>query len=75
MDLRSKLYHERKEGKEEGRAEGLFEGLQKGRQEREIELIQSLSKKGKSPEEIAELLDLGLEHVMKTLNEQFQIQK
>jgi DNA-binding CsgD family transcriptional regulator len=54
MDLRSKLYHERKEG----------------RQEREMELIQSLSKKGKSPEEIAELLDLSLEQVVKTLNEQ-----
>ncbi len=67
MDLRSKLYHERKEGREEG----LSEGLQKGRQEREIELIQSLSKKGKSPEEIAELLDLSLDQVVKKLNEQF----
>ena len=58
MDLRSKLYHERKEGREEGK------------KERETELIQSLSKKGKSPEEIAELLDLSLEQVVKTLNEQ-----
>ena len=66
MDLRSKLYHERKEGREEGRAEGISQGLAM----RNEELIHSLSKKGKSPEEIAELLDLSLEQVVKTLNEQ-----
>jgi predicted transposase YdaD len=56
MDLRSKLYHERKEGREEGR------------KERETELIQSLSKKGKSPEEIADLLDLNIDRVIAVIN-------
>ena len=56
MDLRSKLYHERKEGREEGK------------KERETELIQSLSKKGKSPEEIADLLDLNIDRVIAVIN-------
>lgn len=59
MDLRSKLYHERKEG----RAEGISQGLAM----RNEELIHSLSKKGKSPEEIAELLDLDIQHIKNTI--------
>ncbi len=73
MDLREKLYLERekgreegwKKGKEEGRAEGLSEGLAM----RNEQLIHSLSRKGKSAEEIADLLDLDIELIKKRLYE------
>ncbi|MBR3310917.1 MAG: hypothetical protein IKG15_03725 [Solobacterium sp.] len=77
MDLREKLYLEREEGreegwekgKEEGREEGRAEGLSEGLAMRNEQLIRSLSRKGKSPEEIADLLDLDIELIEKRLHE------
>jgi predicted transposase/invertase (TIGR01784 family) len=76
MDLREKLYLEREEGreegwkkgKEEGREEGRAEGLSEGLAMRNEQLIRSLSRKGKSPEEIADLLDLEIEKVNAVMN-------
>ena len=55
MDMRSKLHYERREGREEGREEGIAR--------RNLELILSLHQKGRKDEEIAEILDLGVEEV------------
>ena len=48
-----------------GEERGIAIGEEKGRKERDIELIQRLSSKGKSPKEIAELLDVDIEEVQK----------
>ncbi|NPA58504.1 MAG: Rpn family recombination-promoting nuclease/putative transposase [Aquificae bacterium] len=53
--------------KQEGRQEGLKEGLQKGLQKGLQEAVVKLYKKGKSSEEISELLDIPLDEVKKLL--------
>ena len=53
----------REEGREEGRKEGRKEGLEEGALAKEAEMICRLHSKGKSDEEIAELLDLDLARV------------
>ncbi len=52
-----------KKGKQEGLQEGLQKGLQKGMQE----AVAKLYKKGKTPEEISELLDIPLDEIKKLL--------
>ena len=62
----------RQEGRQEGRLEGRLEGRQEGRQEGRLEermlLIRSLCKK-KSPEEIADLLEIPLEEILEIIKE------
>ena len=63
MDMRSKLHYERREGREEG----MKKGREEGHAQRNRELILSLHQKNKTDEEIAELLDLGIEEVKNIL--------
>lgn len=51
-----------------GRKEGRQEGRQEGRLEERMLLIRSLCKK-KSPEEVADLLDLPVEEVLEIIKE------
>ena len=55
-------------GVQRGRQEGRLEGRQEGRLEERTVLIRSLCKK-KSPEEVADLLDLPVEEVLEIIKE------
>ena len=55
MMWEEKIFYEKRDAKEEGRAEGLAE--------ERIRIINTMLAKGKSEEEIAELLDLQIEEV------------
>jgi len=75
----TRIYQEaRQEGLQEGRQEGLQEGLQEGRQEgrqegkleTKLEMVRKLQQRGFSVEEIADLLELDLEIIRGTIQEQ-----
>jgi predicted transposase/invertase (TIGR01784 family) len=53
--------------KEEGRKEGIEEGREEGREEKEAETVIKLHVKGKSAEEISDLLDLHADRVRKII--------
>ena len=67
MMWEEKIFYEKRDAKEEGRAEGLIEGRAEGRAyalaEERNRIINTMLAKGKSEEEIAELLDLSIEEV------------
>ena len=48
---------------EEGLAKGMEEGIKEGREKEREQLVMSSFRKGKTPEEIADFLDLALEQV------------
>jgi predicted transposase/invertase (TIGR01784 family) len=52
-------------GLEEGRQMGREEGREKGREARDAELVHKMLEKGKSPEEISEILDRSLSDVLR----------
>lgn len=54
-------------GIEKGLQQGIEKGIEKGREQQQIEMIMRLDKKGKSTQEIADLLDIDLKEVTKTL--------
>jgi predicted transposase YdaD len=60
---------DRRDARAEGRAEGLTEGLSRGRSEGRTEgraeSIERLLRKGKTPEEIHELLDYPMEEILR----------
>ena len=53
----------REEGRKEGREEGIKEGRREGIREGKVQIIQKLLGKGRSCEEISDLLDIPLEEV------------
>ena len=55
------------EGEEKGRAEGKAEGQAEGKAEGEMNSIKKLSKKGISPEDISNLLDIDLDKILEIL--------
>jgi predicted transposase YdaD len=55
----------RAEGLNEGLSRGRSEGLTRGRSEERAESIERLLRKGKTPEEIHELLDYPLEEILR----------
>jgi predicted transposase YdaD len=59
----------RAEGRTEGLNEGLSRGLSRGRSEERAESIERLLHKGKSPEEIHELLDYPMEEILRVERE------
>ena len=56
-----------KTAKEEGIEQGLEQGLERGITQKQEEVIFKLYQKGKSVEEIADLLDLSIDEVRKIL--------
>jgi predicted transposase YdaD len=56
---------DRRDARAEGRAEGLTEGLSRGR----AESIERMLRKGKSPEEIHDLLDYPMEEILRVERE------
>ena len=52
-----------RKGMEEGMKEGMKEGIKEGREKEREQLVMSSFRKGKTPEEIADFLDLALEQV------------
>ncbi len=71
-DEASALGNARREGIAEGRAEGKAEGevigLAKGEEKKEAEIITKMYKKGKSPEEISDDLEISIEKVLTVIN-------
>ena len=65
MMWEEKIFYERRDAKEEGREEGLKEGREEGRQEtiRIIHEIKTSIDKNKSPEQIADELEISVEEV------------
>jgi hypothetical protein len=61
--------HQRKLDRRDARAEGRLEGRTEGRSEERSESIERLLRKGKSPEEIHELLDYPMEEIQKVERE------
>jgi predicted transposase YdaD len=59
----------RTEGLNEGLSRGRSEGLSRGRSEERSESIERLLRKGKSPEEIHELLDYPMEEILRVERE------
>lgn len=53
----------KKEAREEGRIEGRAEGRAEGRIESKISLVRKKAAKGKSPEEIAEMLEEDISQI------------
>jgi predicted transposase YdaD len=60
---------DRRDARAEGRAEGLTEGISRGRSEGRAESIERLLRKGKSPEEIHDLLDYPMEDILRVERE------
>src|SRR5690606_22343542 len=58
----------KKWGYDEGREEGREEGRQEGRQEGRAEAIRKLLNKGLAPEKVADLLELPIDEVNKTVS-------
>ena len=58
----------RAEGRAEGKAEGEVIGLAKGEEKKEAEIITKMYKKGKSPEEISDDLEISIEKVLTVIN-------
>jgi predicted transposase YdaD len=65
LDRRDARAEGHAEGILEGRAEGLTEGLSRGR----AESIERMLRKGKSPEEIQDLLDYPMEEILRVERE------
>lgn len=55
-------------GRKEGMERGIKQGIDRGRREERCSLIRSLCKK-KSPEEIADLLEIPVEEVLEIIKE------
>ena len=67
-DEASALGNARREGIAEGKAEGEVIGLAKGEEKKEAEIITKMYKKGKSPEEISDDLEISIEKVLTVIN-------
>jgi len=61
--------------KEEGREEGIKEGIKEGKEEKEAETVIKLHLKGKSDEEIADLLDITVERVKEVIQQYYDTNK
>jgi predicted transposase YdaD len=70
---------DRRDARAEGRAEGLNEGLSRGRSEgiagERAESIERLLRKGKTPEEIHDLLDYPMEEILQVERKVFSTVK
>jgi predicted transposase YdaD len=69
LDRRDARAEGRAEGLSEGLSRGRSEGLSSGRSEERSEAIERLLRKGKSPEEIHELLDYPMEEILRVEQE------
>jgi predicted transposase/invertase (TIGR01784 family) len=65
----------KEEGRAEGRAEGRVEGKAEGKGEKEAETVIKLHLKGKSDEEIADLLDVPVERVKEIVKQYYDNNK
>ena len=63
MDRYSETKTAIEKGLKEGREKGLKEGKEKGKEERNIEIVKKLKKKGMTLEEIAEITELSIETI------------
>lgn len=63
MMWEEKIFYERRDAKEEGRLEGRLEGREEGLREERIRAIKKKLEKNKSPEQIADELEISVEEV------------
>jgi len=59
----------KKEGLEKGRREGIQEDIQEGSEKARNDIARKMLSKDMSPEEVSELTDIPLEHVLKLASE------
>ena len=62
------LREEKKVALREGREEGRKKGREEGRQEHRVEIVRTMSSKGKTPREISDLTDIPLEDIKTILS-------
>ena len=67
LDYNSAIKSAKEEGLEQGLEQGIEQGLERGITQKQEEVIFKLYQKGKSVEEIADLLDLSIDEVRKIL--------
>ena len=67
LDYTTAIKTAKEEGLEQGLEQGIEQGLEQGITQKQEEVIFKLYQKGKSVEEIADLLDLSIDEVRKIL--------